>query len=51
MICGDLRKLYDELLANIILILQKIKNYPREYCIKLIEEWKNTDRILIEKWT
>jgi hypothetical protein len=50
MICGDLDKLYDELMSYIIIILMKIKNYPREYCVKLIEDWKFSNRIIIEKW-
>lgn len=50
MICGDLDKLYDELMSNIIMVIMKIKNYPREYCVKLIEDWKFTNRIIIEKW-
>lgn len=50
MICGDLEKLYDECLSNIVFILMKNNSYPREYCIKLIEDMKNTNRIILEKW-
>lgn len=50
MICGDLDKLYDELMGNIVTLLMKMKNFPREYCIKLIEDWKYSGKIIIEKW-
>ncbi len=49
MICGDLEKLYDECISNIVLILMR-NNYPKEYCIKLIEDMKNSNRIILEKW-
>jgi sulfite reductase alpha subunit-like flavoprotein len=50
MICGDVAKLYDECINNIIYILGSKNGYPREYSLKLIEELKFNNRIIIEKW-
>lgn len=50
MICGDLEKLYDECISNIILILMKNNKYPKDYCIKYIEDLKNSNRLIMEKW-
>ena len=50
MICGDLEKLYDECISNIVFILNKNKSYPKECCIKLIEDMKSNNRIILEKW-
>jgi hypothetical protein len=50
MICGDVAKLYDECVENIIYILGSRNGYSREYSLKLIEDMKLSDRIVIEKW-
>jgi len=50
MICGDLEKLYDECISNIILILMRNNKYSKDECIKIIEDLKNTNRIILEKW-
>jgi sulfite reductase alpha subunit-like flavoprotein len=50
LICGDVAKLYDEVVNNIIYILGKRNGYPREYALKIIEELKFNNRIVIEKW-
>ncbi len=50
MICGDVAKLYDECIENILYILHCKNQYPREYSLKLIEDMRNSNRIIIEKW-
>ena len=50
MICGDVVKLYDECVENIIYILGSRNGYSREHSLKLIEDMKISDRIVIEKW-
>jgi sulfite reductase alpha subunit-like flavoprotein len=50
MICGDVVKLYDECVENIIYILGSRNGYSREHSLNLIEEMKLSDRIVIEKW-
>jgi sulfite reductase alpha subunit-like flavoprotein len=50
MICGDVAKLYDECINNIIYILSKKNGYPREHALKILEGMKFNNKIIIEKW-
>ena len=50
MICGDIQKLYDECIENILSILIKKVNLSREHCVKIIEDMKINERIRVEKW-
>ena len=51
MICGDIEKLYDECVNNIMTVLMSKEKKPREVCVKFIEEMKINGRVIIEKWT
>lgn len=50
MICGDVQKLYDECIENIITVLKKKASYSREQSVKLIEDMKICNKIIVEKW-
>jgi sulfite reductase alpha subunit-like flavoprotein len=50
MICGDIEKLYDECIANIMSVFMKKDKWVREQCVKYIEDMKIKGRMIIEKW-
>ena len=50
MICGDIAKLYDECIANIMSIIMKKQGYHREHSVKYLEDMKFMGRLIIEKW-
>lgn len=50
MICGDIQKLYDESINNIMGILMKKEGFQRQNCVKYLENMKLENRLIIEKW-
>lgn len=50
MICGDLDKLYDEIICILVSTVKKGKNIDRSEALFLIEKLKNSGKILVEKW-
>jgi sulfite reductase alpha subunit-like flavoprotein len=51
MICGDMDKLYDECINNIMTIIMKNEGYHREHSVKYIDDMKYNGRLIIEKWS
>jgi len=50
MICGDIDKLLDECLENILSIYMKRNNLPRDQSVKYMESMKMKNKIIVEKW-
>jgi sulfite reductase alpha subunit-like flavoprotein len=51
MICGDIEKLYDECIANIMSTLMKKESYTMELSKKYVEDMKSKGRLILEKWS
>ena len=50
MICGDVDKLYVECMENLIKTIQEKMNCERNYAIKIIDNLKINNKIIVEKW-
>lgn len=51
MICGDIEKLYDECIANIMSTLIKKESYTMELSKKYVDDMKTKERLILEKWS
>ena len=50
MVCGDIEKLYNECMSNIMSIVMKKEGFERENWGKYVEDMKVNGRLIIEKW-
>jgi len=50
MICGDIEKLYDECMENLIQTHQEKLGCGRNAVVKIFDERKVDNKIVIEKW-
>ena len=50
MICGDLEKIYDDIINLLVLEVKKVEGVEKEVAEKKVEELKINEKILVEKW-